>query len=198
MSKLASIFSLIGLSLITLSIGCGGPKANISQHDPDSRQEADRRFDPLELEEDLAVIPNLHPRGGVLEGRYESNLLVSDSADSLELVYPIRPSETVDTLYSQAFRVQLFTSKLYGEAKHAVRVAEEIFDHSVYLDYEVPYYKVRVGSFAQRDDAEDYQQRVRAAGYSNAWVVLVNVKASENNSPGQELESLGGLGEGGQ
>lgn len=198
MSKLESISSLIVASLISLSIGCGGPKAQISHGEPKSSQEAGRGFDPLELEEDLSVIPKLHPQGGALDGRFDSNMVVSDSADSLGSTYRPRPSEAVDTLYSQAFRVQLFTSKLYGESKHAVRVAEEIFDQRVYLDYEVPYYKVRVGSFAQREDAEDYQQRVRAAGYSNAWVVLVNVQASEVNSLNEEFELLYGTGEGGR
>ena len=88
-------------------------------------------------------------------------------------------SQPVDTINSQAFRVQLFTTKLYREAQEAVRTAEEIFDQSVYVDYEVPYFKVRVGSFADRDAAEDYQQRAKAAGYRNAWVVMVNVSIRE-------------------
>ena len=49
----------------------------------------------------------------------------------------------------------------------------------MYVDYEVPNYKVRVGNFVDRNAAEDYQQRVRAAGYGNAWVVMVNIGIRE-------------------
>ena len=49
----------------------------------------------------------------------------------------------------------------------------------MYLDYEVPYYKVRVGSFGSREEAEEYQQRAKAAGYRNAWVVMVNLGVKE-------------------
>ena len=61
----------------------------------------------------------------------------------------------------------------------AVQVAEEIFDRPVYLDYEVPYFKIRVGSFFDRDQAEDYMMRARAAGYKEAWVVVTNVAVRE-------------------
>ncbi|MBU0984142.1 MAG: SPOR domain-containing protein, partial [candidate division Zixibacteria bacterium] len=80
---------------------------------------------------------------------------------------------------NQAFRVQIFTSKLYNDARQALRVAEEIFDRQLYIDYEVPYFKVRVGSFDTRDAAEAYQLKAKAAGYGNAWVVLVTVGVVE-------------------
>ena len=88
-------------------------------------------------------------------------------------------NEQIDTLNNQAFRVQILTTKVYGEARTALRVAEEIFDRPVFMDYEVPYFKLRVGNFAEREIAENYQQRARAAGYTNAWVVVVTVAVEE-------------------
>jgi len=39
----------------------------------------------------------------------------------------------------------------------------------------VPYYKLRVGDFPDREAAEKYVPAAVEAGYKNAWVVKVNV-----------------------
>jgi len=136
------------------------------------------RFDPLGLPRDLEAAPRESPRTGSIGGvaRFVDSDTTGQSAAAgsgalTDIAY--------DTLVHQAFRVQVFTSKAYGEARRTHRVAEEIFDQPVYTDYEVPYYKVRVGSFAERDKAEEYLQRVRAAGYREAWVVLVTTGVRE-------------------
>ena len=77
-----------------------------------------------------------------------------------------------DTLAAQVFRIQLAMIDTYSDARRALGVAQEIFDQPVTLDYEVPYYKLRVGEFASRKEAESYQQKVKGAGYANAWVMV--------------------------
>jgi hypothetical protein len=168
---------LLGLIAI-LATGClkpgeGGPTPEQTPETGDTRG-----FDPLGLPRDREVVPQIYPRSGNIQG---SEQVVVDSSQNIHTRLASTPVEIeqTDTTYGQAFRVQLATSKVYGEARREVRVAEEIFDRPVYLDYEVPYYKVRVGSFRSRDDAEEYQQRARSAGYENAWVVLVNVQIKQ-------------------
>lgn len=84
-----------------------------------------------------------------------------------------------DTLAAQVFRVQLGMIDTYSDARRALAVALEIFDQPVSLDYEVPYYKLRVGEFPTRKEAELYQQRARGAGYANAWVMVATVTAKQ-------------------
>lgn len=84
-------------------------------------------------------------------------------------------SLATDSLGAQVFRVQLAMIDTYSDARHALAVAHEIFDQPVSLDYETPYYKLRVGEFASRSEAELYQQRARGAGYNNAWVMVATV-----------------------
>jgi hypothetical protein len=132
------------------------------------------RFDPLEFERDREVIPDEYPQSGAITGRRSDTGGETDEGDGPGVEYG-NVLDRIDTLANQTFRVQLFTSKLYGKAQRARTIAEEIFDRPVFVDYEVPYFKVRVGSFFDRDQAEDYQQRARAAGYDNAWVVMVNL-----------------------
>ncbi|UCC45682.1 MAG: SPOR domain-containing protein [Candidatus Zixiibacteriota bacterium] len=147
-----------------------------------------RGFDPLELPSDREIIPRTRPISGAVIGRTEivdaaGPETQPDSGAPQAVVY----LDAIDSVNSQAYRVQIATSKLYGESRKAAAVAEEIFDRPVFVDYEVPYYKVRVGNFNLRDRAEEYQQKARAAGYSNAWVVMVTVNPKEASRLYQDI-----------
>ena len=175
MKRLISICSLLTLGFgFVLFSGCSRP-----QKPSDETQEADsgardHRFDPLDLSQDLEIVPQKDPKSGEI-GRQLNTVDYEAPTDYTATDRAVGLPDAIDTLNHQAYRVQLFTSKLYGEARQVLRVAQEIFDRPVFLDYEVPYFKVRVGSFSDREDAEDYQQRAKAAGYPEAWVVMVNV-----------------------
>lgn len=184
MTSTKSIYRFTGLLLVLIGLllSCARPPAGVEEQpveEPAATGDP-RGFDPLELPADREVIPARYPRAGKITGR---QVLVGAETDESEIDTTYANLENftreVDTLNSQAFRVQLFTSKLYQEARETARVAEEIFDQPVYVDYQVPNFKVRVGDFADRDDAESYAQRAKAAGYTSAWVVMVNVEVKE-------------------
>jgi len=170
--------SALALVLI-VQVGCGGgpPKTGEAAGEEGTRVTDSRGFDPLELPRDREIIPDRYPRSGAILGRSQLMDSVSQQySEGPDSLFVRPPTAPIDTINNQAYRVQLVTSNVNGEARRAAAVAEEMFDQPVYLDYEVPNYKVRVGSFAHRDDAEQYRQKARAAGYSNAWVVMVNLK----------------------
>ena len=170
---------VVTFCIICLSCVSSAPPRFTSDSNGDSKSKtSDRDFNPLELAEDKIIVPKEYPKSGDIVGR----LVVSDSTftptDSTSHVIADIPAE-IDILNNQAFRVQLFSSKVYGDAKKALRIAEEIFDRPLYLDYQVPYFKLRVGNFPNRDKAEEFQMRCKAAGYVNAWVVAVNINIKE-------------------
>lgn len=184
MTRLRNIFRHAGLWLLLtgLLLSCTRPPSGVKAPPAEEPAAAGdtRGFDPLELPSDREIIPAKYPRAGKISGR---QALVSaesgeDGVDSA-LVDLENFTREVDTLNNQTFRVQVFTSKLYQEARATARTAEEIFDQPVYVDYQVPNFKVRVGDFANRDDAESYAQRAKAAGYTGAWVVMVNIDVRE-------------------
>ena len=179
MKRLANICSV--LTALGLVIGCAKPPAQSPEQvaEPVSVTADARGFDPLELPRDREIVPSKAVRAGSITG--QQALIDADQVapeDSTVANVAI-PEPEIDRLNSQAYRVQLYTGRVYGEARAAARVAEEIFDQTVYVDYEVPNYKVRVGSFADRDRAIDYQQKARTAGYTNAWVVMVKAVVKE-------------------
>ncbi len=175
MKRLVSICSILilGLSLV-LFPGCSRVLRRSDETRKADSADQDRRFEPLDLSQDLEIVPQKYPQSGEVGRHFDTDEFESPSDDTAAGRIVGLP-DAIDTLNHQAYRVQLFTSKLYGEARRALAVAQEIFDRPVFLDYEVPYFKVRVGSFSDRDEAESYQQRAREAGYPEAWVVMVNV-----------------------
>jgi len=150
------------------------PVCDEAPESKNGEEKDDSRYNPLDLPADKEIVPALYPINGELNR--SGNLIVSDEAsgDNSTGTSLDNLLSAIDTVNSQAFKIQILTSKVYGDVRRAKKVAEEIFDRPVYLDYEVPYYKLRVGSFADRDSAEDYLQQVRMAGYSDAWVVVTN------------------------
>ncbi len=181
MKRLVSICSC--LTLVVTCLACGGcfRKDRAPTEEPPDRatgSQAEPEFIALDLPEDREVVPAEYPITGAIQltgGTEPGAAASSGSSMDSALIGP----EAADTFALQTYRVQLFTSQVYGEAHWAKKVADEIFDRPVHLDYEIPYYKVRVGGFSTRDAAEEYQQRVRAAGYPEAWVVVVNVDVRE-------------------
>ena len=145
----------------------------------------DRGFDPLEFPQDKEIVPQKYPRGGEIIGSVTVTEDTLSESDSLTYTLPDY-DEPVDFQNSQTYRIQIFTAKEYGKIKKELRIAEEIFDQPVFVDYEVPYFKLRVGSFKVKEKAEDYEKRVKAAGYKNAWVVMVIVNVKEMPSPYEE------------
>jgi len=169
---------LLYLGIVVLFLGCGAKHSpGVEQPETVSPEFLDR-YDPLEFPRDLEIIPERNPVSGAVIGHPRTQAAADRTdatlQDSLPEVFVAVP-DAVDTLNQQAYRVQIATTKLFGEARKAARIAREIFDRPVFVDYEVPYYKIRVGNFNSRDDAERYRRQVRGAGYGNAWVVAVTI-----------------------
>ncbi|MDH4157833.1 MAG: SPOR domain-containing protein [candidate division Zixibacteria bacterium] len=180
MRRLVSICSISVIAATLISTSCLKPAGEAGRTAPggDRALPGTERFDPLDMPGDMNVVPRSNPQSGPVTGHVA--FVESDSAEyGLDLADVTQVPDDVDSASNQAYRVQIFTSKVFGEAQHARKIAEEIFDRPVTADYEVPYFKVRVGSFRSREEAEEYALRAKAAGYRDAWVVVVNVNVRQ-------------------
>ncbi len=171
--------SILLLSLIFMA-GCGGMRLTKGKDDRGKVRFTPETY-PLNIPEDMAVIPALYP------------MPAPDSAP--RLLSPPAPQTTfrIDSTTAplELYRVQIFTSRTYGPAVREQSIASEIFDKRVALDYEVPYYKVRLGDFENRRQAEDYLSIAKDTGYDSAWVVRVtlNVQNLEPTYRATDAES---------
>lgn len=75
------------------------------------------------------------------------------------------------------YRVQIAALSNQDEAMQIKKEAMLKFaDQGVYLIFDPPFYKIRVGDFVSRYDAEKLQQQAIQLGYKDAWIVRTRVK----------------------
>ena len=72
---------------------------------------------------------------------------------------------------SPVLRVQFFATTSIAEAEDMKRRASESLAQIVSIDFETPYYKLKVGPLKDEDTAERLVVRLRAMGYESAWIV---------------------------
>ena len=143
------------LGLAFLAAACA-PGRFLPLHQEEKKSAATISFDPLATSADREIVPETYPIRTIRPG----------------LVAVARDSARVDTIAGpiEVFRVEIFTSRLYGEANREQAIAKEIFSLPIHVDYEVPYYRLRVGDFPTRTEAERMVEGIRSVGYPNAWV----------------------------
>jgi hypothetical protein len=93
--------------------------------------------------------------GKVIEGRIET-----------ETNYASRSAEQ-----KLGYRVQLIASPLKEEAESVAELAKGLFTEKVYLEYMEPLYRIRIGDFVRKDEAEKIRDKALELGYENAWIV---------------------------
>ena len=101
---------------------------------------------------------------------------VLDDSTSFELLLSRDSVQTV----SEGYRVQVLATRYFERADSLAVIMKNTVRDSVYVDFEAPNYKVRVGDFIDRNSAESLQQDLVQMGYNSAWILRsrINSKAS--------------------
>ncbi len=76
---------------------------------------------------------------------------------------------------AEGFRIQIMMLENADTAQKVRQEAEELFNIGVYVDFEPAFYKVRIGDFTDRFQAEVTLEIVRSKGYRDAFVVTSKV-----------------------
>ena len=84
---------------------------------------------------------------------------------------------------SEGYRVQVLATRYFERADSLAVIMKYTVSDSVYVDFEAPNYKVRIGDFIDRDSAESLQQELVQMGYNSAWILRtrINSQASRIN-----------------
>lgn len=160
------LLRIIPLLMLVLWLGCAGTQKKKSEPAPPAQKATmDESFDPLSLnDEDISF-----PREPLPAPRRQ---LPKQSAGSTTQP-PVIENKKID-----GFRVQIFSTKDLERATRARAIAEEQFRDlglHCYLEFDSPYYKVRIGDFKTREEAEKYRAEIRSRGYPRAWIVKTQI-----------------------
>ncbi|HIA30529.1 MAG TPA: SPOR domain-containing protein [Candidatus Marinimicrobia bacterium] len=79
----------------------------------------------------------------------------------------------------EGYRVQALVTRNTHSADSIRAVLSDKIDEDVYITYEVPYYKIRVGNCVDRKQAEELKLKLVELGYASAWIIRTRVKAPE-------------------
>ena len=80
----------------------------------------------------------------------------------------------------EGFRIQLLaTQDRFNAEKFQIDLGK-IYDKKIYVIFEAPNYKVRVGDFINRKNAEEMRQNLSKKGYTTAWIIRSKIEAIDN------------------
>lgn len=154
----------------TVPVDTQQAREKAAEVDQNAQEAITLSFDPLDGPGERDNIPEL----------FADSLRGAEDAESLDpdTETPIGTGLTRDSTRAyDTYRIQLFNSRVFTEAALEQSIAQEIFDYRTSLDYEVPYFKVRIGDFPEFKSAQRYlQEFVKPAGYQSSWVARVRVQ----------------------
>ena len=122
---------------------------------------------------DQKIVKDIQPNWPVIINN------VLDDSTSFEFLLSLDSVQSV----SEGYRVQVLATRYYERADSLAVLMKNTVSDSVYVDFEAPNYKVRIGDFIDRDSAESLQQELVQMGYNSAWILRarINSQASRIN-----------------
>ena len=92
-------------------------------------------------------------------------------------MHPLDSKNEADQITKEVFRIQIFESSVASIARAEAKRFQNIFGDTVYTDFETPLYKLRIGSFQNRKDAEEAVESISRLGAKDAWIIRTKEKS---------------------
>ena len=116
------------------------------------------KFDPNKL-----IDPE--PKWPLISSPLNSQNLFNDkvSIDSTQIVI-------------EGYRVQILATKQLAKAEKLQKDLSSFLSYKIYIVFEAPNYKVRVGNFIDRNKAEIFRQYIIKEGYQSSWIIRTRIE----------------------
>ena len=98
---------------------------------------------------------------------------VLDDSTSFEFLLSLDSVQFI----SEGYRVQVLATRYFERADSLAVIMKNTVSDSVYVDFEAPNYKVRIGDFIDRNSAESLQQDLVQMGYYSAWILRTRINS---------------------
>ena len=76
---------------------------------------------------------------------------------------------------NEGYRIQIFESTVSSIARAEAKRFQNILGDSVYIDFEAPLYKLRIGNFVDRKKAERAIESIERLGAKDSWIVRTKI-----------------------
>jgi len=93
---------------------------------------------------------------------------------------------------TSGFRVQVLLTQVIDQASELRDTLDALLPNDwVYVVYDAPYYKVRIGDFRDRSGATQMVKRLSSFGFKDAWIVPDNILMNiPSKPPDVEIEAV--------
>jgi len=75
----------------------------------------------------------------------------------------------------EGFRIQIFESTVASIARAEANRFQNILGDTVYIDFETPLYKLRIGNFIDRKSAEQAISVISRLGAKDSWIIRTKI-----------------------
>ncbi|NQV36569.1 MAG: SPOR domain-containing protein [Candidatus Marinimicrobia bacterium] len=115
---------------------------------------------------------------------FDPNTLNEPESNWPKVMHPLLPIEDFEVKSDQGqvgeqlingYRVQVMATRYYEKADSLRSALTTQYGSEVYIDFEAPNYKVRVGNCIVRKQAEELQDALKSRGYDSAWIIRTRV-----------------------
>ena len=173
--KIAILITLSVLSLIGCSASTGsryetkeGKKTETTTKTSEVKKEITEDFDisPYETEIEIEEAP-------IISGKLPDDVWYGYADSSAQLERKILGT-------TDGYRVQVLSTDDIDEANQVrTELYEKTAQKEVYVIFEPPFYKVKVGDFKSKTDANDFKFKLNQMGYTEAKVVQETINLFE-------------------
>ncbi|RKZ24664.1 hypothetical protein DRQ26_07100 [bacterium] len=73
------------------------------------------------------------------------------------------------------YKIQIYISLQQEDAQNVAETAQNKLDEKVTVEFDPPYYKVRIGNCVTSEEAEELLEKVKRIGYPDAWIVRAKI-----------------------
>lgn len=162
--------------MISLILSCSSEKVIKTEQAParEDRGAVNESFDPLILKDDD------------LEIKKRTNMEAKSDVDDSDTMN-VEEAEDMEK-EGIGYRVQICAVSNEETAREIQKEVILKMSESIYLIYDSPYYKVRIGDCMTRFDADKLQTLAVSKGFAEAWVVKTKVKITPKPKD-EELDS---------
>ena len=160
--KLSLLLIVLPAAAVIL-FGCGssestrkGPASPAEEQERKvPRSQFERAFNPSDYDDEIEAVQKQH--------EFEQQRAAAGNQQD---------SVVVESEVTQGFRIQIFASGSFDDASAMRQTAvQRLTEDSIYVVFDPPTYKVRVGDFRTRVEANQRLGVISALGFADAWVV---------------------------
>lgn len=186
LERCVTIFSPAGVLFVAISVLMISIAANAQTavRDTSAGRTSDSSRVTIDVVQDTAgrAADTLSSKGDTARSASDSLAALIDTTIRKKDTLAVK-KDTLEILTSNAsyntvpgFRVQILTTQTLDKAIRVKAEADSLLpNYNVYIVYDSPYYKVRIGNFRARYEANQAVTYIAGHGFPSAWLVPDNV-----------------------